>query len=67
MFNTASGGQSSISGGYSNEIWGSYATITGGRDNYAGGMCSSVSGGKDRTIDGSGENDWRAGGLFQQD
>jgi hypothetical protein len=63
MFNTASGGQSSISGGYSNEIWGSYATITGGRDNYAGGTCSSVSGGLNRTIHN--DNNWQAGSLFE--
>jgi hypothetical protein len=50
--NTASGGGSSVSGGYSNTASGTYSSVTGGYINTASGSYSSVSGGVRNTTSG---------------
>jgi hypothetical protein len=80
LFNTAIGGFSSISGGTENTttngavgawVTGGFqntasnvaASVSGGLFNTASGVFASVSGGRNRTA--AGEDDWVAGGLFQ--
>lgn len=78
--NTAFGTLSSVSGGEQNTASGYYSSVSGGSVNTASGYGSSVSGGAANTADGegssvsggslglvSGDFDWRAGDLFQDD
>jgi hypothetical protein len=61
--NRASGVAASASGGNTNTASGVLATVSGGFGNKASGANSSVSGGDHRTAPG--DEDWAAGGLFQ--
>jgi hypothetical protein len=75
-FNQASGSCASVSGGQSNEAAGGggvgsfcageggVSSVSGGAHNLASGDFSSVSGGENRTA--SGEFDWAAGSLFEE-
>ena len=65
--NTADGEYASaVSGGASNTASGEFSSsVSGGTDNTASGRLASVSGGSERSA--TGENDWRAGGLFEDD
>lgn len=63
--NAASGNSASVSGGGFNEASDLSASVSGGYDNIAGGMYASVSGGNVRVAPG--EDDWAAGGLFQDE
>jgi hypothetical protein len=61
--NTANGNAASVTGGNRNTASGNAASVGGGQNNTAGGPVASVSGGSNRSV--SGPDDWRAGGLFQ--
>lgn len=61
--NTASAQYSSVSGGYGNTASGMYSSVSGGQFNTANGGFSSVSGGNNHNI--SGQHDWQAGNLFE--
>jgi hypothetical protein len=61
--NKASGDVSSVNGGVETMASGDYSSVSGGNGNEASGDFSSVSGGSHRVV--TGENDWRAGDLFQ--
>jgi hypothetical protein len=74
----ASGAYASVNGGYKNTASGYYSTVSAGSENIAAGNSSSVSGGAMNTASGvrsmigggkarsvDGENNWRAGALFQ--
>jgi hypothetical protein len=61
--NTASGNSASVSGGGGNTASSLSASVSGGFDNTASGLYASVSGGNVRVA--TGEDDWAAGGLFQ--
>jgi hypothetical protein len=63
MQNTASGNLSSVSGGWTNTASGVESSVSGGRNNTAIGYFSSVSGGNGRSV--SGDDDWRAGTLLE--
>ena len=63
FFNTASASRSTVSGGASNEAGSSYSSVSGGKENTAQGFWSSVSGGRSRSV--SGDYDWRAGSLIE--
>jgi hypothetical protein len=78
--NLARGQYSSVSGGRSNQAFAAVASVSGGEGNWASGQVSSVSGGRWNVAHGhyssvsggrSGYtpevDDWRAGGLFQED
>ena len=80
--NTAIGGSSSVSGGGDNEASGPQSSVSGGFNNTASGFLSSVSGGRQCTVNVngfyasvsgglnrsvSGEDDWAAGSLFEDD
>ena len=61
--NNASGDSASVSGGKRNNASGDSASVSGGYENIASGNYASVSGGSDRTA--GGEDDWRAGRLWE--
>lgn len=61
--NEASGNRSSVSGGIRNMASGDFSSVSGGADNEASGLSSSVSGGLNRSA--VGQDDWRAGSLFE--
>jgi hypothetical protein len=61
----AIGAEASALGGFNNRAVGPGSVISGGADNATVGIWSSVSGGVERTA--SGESDWRAGELFQDE
>jgi hypothetical protein len=61
--NLADGSYTAVSGGVSNVASGTVASVSGGNGNAARAVASSISGGQGRTT--SGEFDWVAGGLFQ--
>lgn len=63
--NVASGNSAAVVGGVSNQATSNHATVVGGSSNAAYAYNSTVSGGAFRTV--SGENDWRAGNLFEDD
>ncbi len=65
--NKATGESSSVSGGLNSTASGAYGSVSGGKFNFASGLASSVSGGY-LMITGhnaSGDYDWRAGSLFE--
>jgi hypothetical protein len=61
--NSAEAEASSVTGGQENTASEEYSSVSGGYSNEAGGDYSSVSGGANRSV--SGQDDWRAGDLFQ--
>jgi hypothetical protein len=76
---SVTGAKASIGGGFKNETTGQYASVTGGDLNVAGGEVASVaggdnnkalapgavvSGGQKNKIEGTGHNDWIAGGRL---
>ena len=61
--NEASGSSSTVSGGQRNLASGTGSSVSGGYENEARGVSSSVSGGRTTTI--TGEYNWAAGDLFQ--
>ncbi len=76
--NRASGSSSVVSGGLNNDATFANSTVSGGASNAADGYGSSVSGGSNNTAAGTyssvsggaqgtapGDNDWRAGSLFE--
>jgi uncharacterized coiled-coil protein SlyX len=63
LANTASGLVCGVSGGQNNIASGIASSVTGGELNIAGGDRSSISGG--RLHEATGEFDWQAGSLFQ--
>jgi hypothetical protein len=80
--NTAGGIASSVSGGTNNTAFNPASSVSGGDNNFAGGLNSSISGGRGNTVnfqsfygsisggaDGAvdGNDDWRAGTLFEED
>jgi hypothetical protein len=65
FFNTASGGESSISGGQNNTASGFNAAISGGAANTASGNAATVSGGFNRIAEGT--FDWVAGSLVEDE
>ncbi|MCF6364007.1 MAG: hypothetical protein L3J88_11825 [Gammaproteobacteria bacterium] len=62
-YSVASGDSSSVSGGGGHSANGDGSSVSGGFGNTAGGEASSVSGGNIRAV--SGEYDWSAGALFE--
>jgi hypothetical protein len=64
-FNTTSGYGSSVAGGLLNLADGGHATVSGGESNTASGVRSVLSGGLQRDV--TGDNDWGAGSLFEED
>ena len=63
--NTASGHNSVAVGGGENDASGDASVVSGGASNVAGGGASVISGGTTREV--TGEFDWRAGELFQDE
>jgi hypothetical protein len=63
--NTASGTYATVTGGSYNIATGNDASVTGGRENVARGHSSSISGGYTRET--SGNYDWTAGSLFEDE
>lgn len=61
--NSTSEYAATVSGGWSNTASGYAASVSGGYENVADGEVASVSGGQGRSV--SGQFDWRAGSLFQ--
>ncbi len=61
--NTIFGAFASVSGGRFNRATGSRASVSGGFASLSSGPVSSVSGGYNRSV--TGQNDWRAGTLFE--
>lgn len=62
-YSIASGVASSVSGGRGHLASATWSSVSGGWDNQANGFASSVSGGYRRSV--SGESDWRAGSLLE--
>lgn len=64
--NRSTGPRSTVSGGRNNTARGSFSAVSGGQFNTAGvsASFSTVSGGASRSVSRS--NNWRAGGLFQE-
>jgi hypothetical protein len=63
--NAASGESASVTGGHGNRASGYKASVTGGQGNDAAALSSTVSGGKFRDILNTGDHDWRAGNLYE--
>jgi hypothetical protein len=61
--NTASANYSNVSGGDENTASGSWSSVSGGYRNTANGVTSTIGGGTNRSV--TGNDDWRAGSLFE--
>lgn len=65
FFNTASGNRSNVSGGSENTASGEGSSISGGYKNQTASARSTIGGGANRAV--IGDDDWRAGSLWEND